>query len=162
MSVDELSWQSLICPAVVIDVADRAHSHYLVSPQDIEQFEAAFGIIPPGALVLIRTGWERFWTNPDKYRNNWFFPSLAEEAALLLLERQIHGLGIDTLSPDRPDIGFKVHRALLSQGKYLIENVANSAQLPPIGSFILSLPLAIEGATESPIRLLAFLPKGSP
>lgn len=68
------------------------------------------------------------------------------------------GLGIDTLSPDRPNEGYPVHRTLLSAGKYIIENIANSEQLPPTGSFVLALPLKIRQATEAPMRLIGLLP----
>lgn len=41
--------------------------------------------------------------------NNNVFPSVDSGAAELLLERGVSALGIDTLSPDRPEDGFKVH-----------------------------------------------------
>ena len=107
--------------------------------------------------MIIRTGWDRFWNEPEKYRNNLQFPSIAHEAAILLLERQIVGLGIDTLSPDTPDSGYPVHQTLLSAGIYLIENVANSGQLPPMGSISLALPLKIAEATEAPMRFIALI-----
>ena len=78
---------------------------------------------------------------------------------MLLLKRNIAGLGIDTLSPDTPQSGYPVHQALLGEGKYIIENVANAIQLPPIGSFSLALPILTIGGTEAPIRLVAFVKK---
>ena len=50
-----------------------------------------------------------------------------------------------------------MHQAILDAGKYLVENVANSVELPPQGSFSLALPLRIEGATEAPMRLIGLI-----
>lgn len=74
------------------------------------------------------------------------------------MSRGIVGLGIDTLSPDRLDDGYPVHRILLNSGRYIVENIANSEQLPPTGSFVMAFPLKIKQATEAPMRLIGLLP----
>merc|ERR1712129_313463 len=53
------------------------------------------------------------------------FPGLAAEAATWLVkERQIAGLGIDTLSPDPGAAeGFAVHNIVLGADKYILENL---------------------------------------
>jgi len=158
MTVEQLSLQDLVAPCVVIDVSAAVHERYCISSQDIYDFEKEYGRIQPGSFVAIRTGWERFWNEPHKYHNNHIFPSVSKEAAELLLQRQIVGLGIDTLSPDRPEDGHPVHAAILGAGKYIIENIANSKGLPPVGSFILAFPPKAQGCTEAPIRLIALLP----
>lgn len=158
-TIDQLELNQLVAPCVVIDVSEKAHEAYSVSIADIEHFEETYGIIPSGSFVLIRTGWERFWNEPEKYRNNHRFPSVSLSAAQLLLKRNIVGLGIDTLSPDRPADEFRVHKALLGAGIYIIENVAHAAQLSALGSFIMTLPLKIAGGTEAPIRLIGLVNK---
>jgi len=75
----------------------------------------------------------------------------------MLLERSIAGIGIDTLSCDRGDQGFPVHRVILGAGKYLVENIANAKELPPTGGRILVLPLKLKHGTEAPVRLVAFV-----
>lgn len=157
LTVDQLSLSELIAPAVVIDVSDSAHERYSVTVQDIQKFEKSYGIIQPNSLVLIKTGWEQFWNFPNKYHNNHLFPSVSKAAAEFFLERKIVGLGIDTLSPDRPEDGYPVHALLLGAGKYIIENVANLAQFPAIGGFTLALPVKIKDATEAPIRLIGLI-----
>ena len=94
-------------PCVVINVSDKRHERYRVSGQDMENFENTFGLIPKGACVMIKTGWEKFWDDPKQYHNAHVFPSVSLEAAELFLERGVRALGIDTLSPDRPEDGFK-------------------------------------------------------
>jgi kynurenine formamidase len=152
-SIDCLEIENLMAPCVVISVALKAHADYVVSCADILDFEKQFGLIPEGSFCLVYTGWSQFWDDPEKYRNNYHFPSVSEEAAQLLLSRNIVGLGIDTLSPDVPIRGYPVHNLILGAGKYIIENIANAAAMPQIGAFTLASPLKIKGGTESPIRL---------
>lgn len=156
--VASLSLQNLITSSIVIDISSKAHSVYDVSAEDVLHFENNYGKIPPSSFVIIRTGWDQYWQEPAKYRNNFAFPALSKEATLLLLERNIAGLGIDTLSPDRPENGYFTHESLLGANKYIVENIANSKLLPPIGSYSLALPIkTVEGA-EAPIRLIGLIP----
>jgi len=106
---------------------------------------------------MVYTGWSAFWNNPLKYHNNHAFPSVSIEAAEFLMHRGVFALGIDTLSADRPDNGFLVHKCFLGTGRILIENVAHLDQMPPYGAFIMALPLKIKNGTESPIRLVGLL-----
>jgi kynurenine formamidase len=158
-SITDLSLNECIAPCVVINVASQSHERYFLRPQDIEAFETQHGVIPPGCFVMIYTGWEQHWNSPEQYRNNHVFPSVSKEAASLLLERQIVGLGIDTLSPDRPEDGFPVHHLILGADKYIIENVAHASKLPPVGAYTLALPIKIQGGTEAPLRLIGMFKK---
>jgi len=160
LTIADLALEDLIAPCVVIDVSEKAYETYSLPIEDIESFEIQHGKIEEGSFIIVYTGWARFWADPLAYRNEYRFPSVTREAAELLLSRNIKGLGIDTLSPDRPESGYPVHELLLSAGKYIIENVANANLLPSKGCLSFALPLKIQGATESPIRLVAMLPKG--
>ncbi len=158
LSIDQIPIDQLVAPCVVIDVSQKAHELYSVAPQDIADFEKKHGLIQPDSFVIIKTSWARFWDNPIQYRNNYNFPSVSAETATLLVSRGIVGLGIDTLSPDRPVDGYPVHRILLNSGRYIVENIANSEQLPSTGSFVMAFPLKIKQATEAPMRLIGLLP----
>ena len=158
-TIDQLELNNLVAQCIVIDVSQQAHERYSVSVSDIERFEKTYGTLPPHSFILIRTGWSKFWNEPEKYRNNHIFPSVSLSAAQLLLKRGIVGLGIDTLSPDRPEDDFRVHEALLGSGKYIVENVAHTEKLPPVSSFIIALPIKIDGGTEAPIRLIELIDK---
>lgn len=158
--VSEINIDELICPCVVIDVSQKANQNerYKVSIEDIENFENNHGKIKPKTFVLFYTGWSRFWDEPNCYHNNLVFPSISAEVAEILLDRQIVGIGIDTLSPDCDEKGSFVHKILLGSDKYIIENVANAQKMPPIGAYILIMPLNVQGAAESPIRLVGMIP----
>jgi len=159
-TVDELSFQSLISPCIVIDVSKEAHADYCIGIKTIKDFESQYGKIWKGAFVIFYTGWDQFWTTPEKYRNDYKFPSVSKEVAQYLVSEDIIGIGVDTLSPDRPESGYHpVHQTLLSNERYIIENIANASLLPKIGSYIFVMPLQFAKGTESPIRLLGMVQK---
>jgi kynurenine formamidase len=157
--IDEFDVNELCMPCVVLDVAAKAHESYSASLDDIITFEAAYGRIKQGSCVMLRTGWEKFWDEPAKYHNNHIFPEVTPEAANLLLERGVSALGIDTLSPDRPADGFKVHQLFLGAGKIILENVANLAKMPVTGGYVMIMPIKIQDGTEAPVRLLGLFAK---
>jgi kynurenine formamidase len=162
LSIADIPLEQLIVPACLIDVSRKAHADYEISLEDVAQYEASHGIILPNSLVIGYTGWSRFWSTPEAYRNmdvhgQMHFPAFSRKAADVLLERDIAGIAIDTLSPDCLDLDFPVHQILLGHGKYIIENIADCSQIPPKGGYCLALPLRAEHAAESPIRLIGLV-----
>jgi len=155
--VSEIPIEQLVAPCIVIDVSDRAHENYKVLVQDIELFEKKYHEIKSGTFVIIYTGWSRLWDQPKKYHNNLVFPSVSGDTAKFLVQKQIIGLGIDTLSPDCDEKGSFVHAIVLGAHKYIVENIAHANLLPPVGSTILIMPLKAKGAAESPIRLIGLV-----
>ncbi len=155
-TVEALELDNLITDCVVIRTENPAEN-YLIKVEVIEKFEKEYGEIPPNTFVIFSTGWEKKWDDKEKYRNDLKFPSLHIDTALLLLERNIAGIGIDTLSPDAVGEDFPVHRALLGAGKYIVENVANAKELPAVGAKVMILPMKIKGGTEAPVRLVAMI-----
>lgn len=156
--VSNLRIEELISPCVVIDVSQHADERYKISMKDVENFETKYGEIRPGSFVVFYTGWSRFWDQPNQYHNNLVFPSVSAEVARYLVEKKIVGIGIDTLSPDCDEKGSFVHSIVLGADKYIIENIANAQNMPVIGAYILVMPLYVEGAAESPIRLIGLVP----
>jgi kynurenine formamidase len=155
--IHDFDVNELIMPCVVIDVSDQYHELYSLSAQDVAIFESKYRLIPKGSCVMVKTGWSKFWNTPSKYHNNHVFPSVSPDAAELLLERGVNALGIDTLSPDRPEDGFKVHKLFLGADKIIIENVANLDSIPPTGSFVMVLPIKIKNGTEASVRLVGLI-----
>jgi len=154
VTISDTPIQSLIVPCRMIDVSDKAHATYQVSVEDIKLFENQYGLIPKGTFVIFYTGWDKWWNEPLKYRNELVFPSISKQAAEILIERDIIGIGIDTLSPDTASSGFPVHQIMLSANKYIIENIAHANKLNATGDFIIALPIKIKNGTEAPIRLI--------
>lgn len=161
-SISDIPLEQLIVPICVINVSERAEADYEISTQDIEDYENKHGEIGQNSLVIGFTGWNRFWMNAERYRNEdvngqMHFPAFSAQAAERLLKRDIAGIAIDTLSPDCLDKGYPVHRLILGAGKYIIENIADCSLIPPKGSYAIALPLRTE-STESPIRIIALVP----
>ncbi len=160
-SISDIPLKKLISVCRVIDVSDHADENYRITTDDVFSFEKKYGTIPEGAFVILYTGWDKRWDQPEKYRNEKIFPSISVEAANLLLSRKIVGIGIDTLSPDAFGSDFPVHRVMLGAGKYIIENVANANQLDPADSYVFALPMKIMDGTEAPVRLIGMNRKKS-
>jgi kynurenine formamidase len=156
-SIHDFDVNDLVMPCIVMDVSDQCHERYSLSVQNILDFDRIHGPIPKGCCVFVNTGWSQFWHDPLKYRNNHVFPSVSADAASLLLDRGVNALGIDTLSPDRPEDGFPVHRLFLGADKILIENVANLESMPPADGFAMVLPMKIKDGTEAPVRLVGLI-----
>jgi len=157
-SIADIALPQLIRPCVMIDVSADRNDHLLIRPETVFAHEKDWGDIPANAFVVFYTGWEQFFYDPIRYRNDLVFPSISESTAELLLRRNIAGLAIDTLSPDLPNTNFPVHRLLLGAGKYIVENIANAKLLSPRGDYIFALPIKIEDGTEAPVRAFAMQP----
>lgn len=159
-SIHEIELSQLIAPGIIIDVSAKAHEDYSISVDDIHTFEKKHGKIKKNSVVIAKTGWGIYWGRPKKYRNVSSqgikcFPRYSKEAANLLITRSISGIAIDTLSPDGSDENFPVHHLLLSNDKFIIENIKIPSNMPPLGFQLFCLPLNIQDATEAPCRVIA-------
>jgi kynurenine formamidase len=161
----------LIRPAVVIDVRDKAGQNpdYALTPADIAAWEEANGRIPNGAIVLLRTGWSARWPDRKAYLGddtpgvvtNLHFPSFGPEAATLLVgERHVSMIGVDTASVDiGPSQEFLVHRIIGAANVPGLENLTNLEELPATGATLVALPMKIAQGSGAPTRVIAFSPR---
>ncbi|MGE0669843.1 MAG: cyclase family protein [Parachlamydiales bacterium] len=164
-NIGDIPLETLIVPCTVLDLSSRRSGDLVVTSKEILEFEKKFGKIPEASLFFAHTGWAAFWSKPDQYRNldksgQMHFPTLSKDAAELLLERNVVGIGIDTLSPDPQGSQFPVHHLLLGKRKYILENVANLGRMPPVGAYVINFPMNIRFGAESPVRLVGLVPKG--
>lgn len=165
LSIDQMQVTEFITPLCLIDVSSKVDADYEISIDDIEIYERMYGCIPKGSVVIAYTGWSRFWTNATAYRNEdakgqMHFPAFSSKAAEVLITRDVAGIAIDTLSPDCLDLSFNVHKILLGNGKYIIENIGDCSQIPAKGAYLIALPLKIQNSSESPLRVVALIPPG--
>ncbi len=166
MTLDEIPATKLFGPAVVLDArADSAKdADYQVPAALVEEWEKRHGLIPEGAIVLLRTGWASRWPDAQRYRNQdaqgrMHFPGYSVNAAKLLIERKVSGLGCDTMSADYgASEDFAVHRAVLGAGLYQLENLADLSALPETGAFLVVAPIKLEGGSGGAVRVFALLP----
>ena len=170
-TVDQVPLDQLMAPAVVIDVAARcaADRDYRLSRQDVVDFERRYGRIAAGTIVLLRTGWARFWPDRKAYlgddtpndASKLSFPSFGEDAARLLVEeRRVAALGVDVASIDYGrSKDFAVHRVAAAANVPGFENLAGLEALPPRGATLIALPMKIAGGSGGPLRAVALVPK---
>jgi kynurenine formamidase len=165
----EIPVSRLIGPANVIDVskACAADRDYRAAAQDITRWEQTYGSLKAGDIVLFRTGWGHFWPDRQRYlgdatpgdASKLSFPGLGQDAARLLVERHVNGVGIDTASMDYgKSKDFIVHQILNGADIYGLENVANLEKLPARGATLIALPVKVKGGTGGPVRIIAILP----
>ena len=67
-TTDQIPLDQLLGPAVVVDVSASTGGNpdYQIQVADFERWESANGKLPDNAIVLLRTGWDSFW--PDRER----------------------------------------------------------------------------------------------
>jgi len=168
-TLDQLTLSQLVAPAEVIDITKSCEGNpdYQLSKDDLTAWEKQHGQIPERSIVLIRTGWEQFWPDKKKYLGSdtagdtahLHFPGISREAAELLVQRKIAGVGLDTASLDHGQSkDFIAHRILNGANIYGLENVANMTRLPATGATVIALPVMIKGGTGGPVRIVAVLP----
>lgn len=153
--ISDIALEQLIAPCLMIDISTKViDDTYLISIDDIHEFEVNVKPINMGDFVIFRTGWESRWSEGNAYRNDLKFPSVSEAVSLYLIEKGVVGIGIETLSPDCAGSGFPVHRHILGAGKYIVENLSNLSKLPTSGGTVFVMPLKLGGCTEAPARVI--------
>ena len=88
------------------------------------------------------------------------FPSYGEAAAgLLVRERRVGALGVDTASIDHgPSTTFPVHRLTAAANVPGLENLTGLESVPERGAWIVALPMKIAGGSGGPLRAVALVP----
>lgn len=151
---------------VLIDVAKQA---------GVESLDESFGIAPEhfdgadvreGDVVLLRTGWARFWHDPHQYTTagkgiHVTGPGPEEPAARWLSSRRVFAAGSDTMAFERvptPLMPVHVH-LLVESGIHIVENL-NLEEMARDGVtefLFVAAPLKIRGGTGSPLRPIALV-----
>ena len=171
-TLDQIPVERLIGSGIRIDVTEQCvrDRDYRVTISDLERWEAEHGRVPNQTIVLLNTGYARFWPTRKDYLGTevrgqegikaLHFPGLHPDAAAWLVrERQVKAVGIDTASIDYgQSTKFETHVALLSHNVPVFENLANLDDLPDRGFDVIALPMKIKGGTGGPLRIIAVLP----
>jgi kynurenine formamidase len=170
-TVDQLPLDQLTGAAVVVNVSAQAQKDpdYQVTTADLQAWEKKHGRVPKGAILLLNTGFARFWPDAQKYLGTsekgaeavakLHFPGLHPDAARWLVkERPVKAVGLDTASIDHGQSTlFETHRILFEHNIPAFENVAALDELPPTGAFVIALPMKIKGGSGGPLRIVAWL-----
>jgi kynurenine formamidase len=166
---DTIPAHRFLGPACVIDVSSEVDDDpdFLLTPNRIRAWEAEHGGIPRASWVLLRTGWSRresseaFLNVRDDGPHTPGFD--AEASRMLAHERDILGVGVETVGTDAGQAGgfeppFPNHAIMHGAGKFGLASLCNLDQLPPTGSVVIAAPLKIVRGSGSPLRVLAIVP----
>ena len=170
-TVDQIPLEQLMGSALVVDVSKQcqANPDYQVSVSDFQTWEKTNGAIPKDAIVLLRTGYSKYWPDRKKYLGTdergaqavpkLHFPGLNPEAARWLTQqRSIKAIGLDTASIDYGQSTlFESHRALFEKNIPAFENLDNLDKLPLKGFYLVALPMKIKGGSGGPLRVIAII-----
>lgn len=137
---------------------------FVVTPEHLNRaLEAAGTEVQPGDVVLLRTGWARYWNDPARFISQVSGPGPALEGARWLSARRIFAAGSETAPfesvPSR-DMPVHVH-LLVESGIHIIEclNLEELSQSGASEFLFVAAPLKIRGGTASPIRPVALVPQ---
>jgi kynurenine formamidase len=119
--------------------------------------------VRPGDSLLIRTGWGQYFGKDNAKFLGEQSPGPGQDAAKWIIDHKVRLAGDDTATFEKRPAAygkelFSVHMMLLADnGIYIMEN----ANLEPLGdakvgvALLVVTPLKIQGATGSPLRVLA-------
>ena len=168
-TVDKIPITQLVGRAVVIDISAKTADNpdYLINQDDFLLWEKKYGRIQDGSIVLLNTGYGKYWPDRKTYMGTdmlgekavkfLHFPGLDPEGAKWLIEnRHIKAVGLDTPSIDfGQSTLFQSHVTLFKENVPAFENVANLDKLPPKGATVFALPMKIRGGSGGPLRIIA-------
>jgi kynurenine formamidase len=171
LSADQLPLSSLTGEAIVVDISAAASRNrdYLLSVADLQAWEKKHGRIPSQAIILVHTGYGRFYPDREKYFGTkkkgpeaipeLHFPGIDPAAAQWLVDkRRVKAMGLDTPSLDYGQSSdFRAHRVLMGANCPGFENLANLDKLPAKGIYVVALPMKIAGGSGGPLRIIAGL-----
>jgi kynurenine formamidase len=166
-SVDTIA--PIVRRGVLLDMAGQLNTEALpadftITPEHLDTAAKAQNVaIQNGDVVLLRTGWARFWNDAARYITGGHGMTAAGpgpelEGARWLSKRGVFAAGSDTVAFERVPAAMPVHvHLLVDSGIHIIEalNLEELARDRVYEFVFVAAPLKIRGGTGSPIRPLA-------
>ena len=167
-SIDEVA--PIVRRGVLLDVAahlgvDVMEPAAVIGPDLIRATADWAGVtFEPGDCVLVRTGWEKHWGDPQLYLgHHGGVPGIDLDAAVLMGDQGAFLIGADTGGVEvshAVESELPVHmEALVQRGIYLLENLSLQGLTGRgVADFLFFCsPLKLRGASGSPVRPVAVL-----
>ncbi len=156
LSIEKLALETMVTPAYWIDLSGHKPRTEIPLPSVKAALRVA-GIqrIRPGSSLLYWTGAERLWNDPLKFNTQ--YPGLDAEASHWILDQGVVNVLTDAASTDNPaNLDYPNHLAHSERLVNHTEIVKNIRRIPRHqGFYTIMCPLKFEGATGSPVRILA-------
>jgi kynurenine formamidase len=165
LSVDTI--KPIVRRGVLLDVAghfrlESLPEEFAITPEQLDEIVAHQNVeVRKGDVVLLRTGWAKYWRDQRHYITGGngvhvAGPGPEEPAARWLSARKVFAAGSDTVAFERvPDPNMPVHvHLLVESGIHILEclNLEELAAERVYEFLFVAAPLKIEGGTGSPIR----------
>lgn len=165
LSIDTVA--PIVRRGVLLDIASHQNLDVLpvdftITPDHLDSAIRSQNVqIGAGDVVLLRTGWARYWEDAPRYIANVRGPGPGEAGARWLSARKVFAAGSDTVAFEfvpAPAMPVHVH-LLVESGIHIIEclNLEQLAAERVYTFLFLAAPLKIRGGTGSPIRPLAIV-----
>jgi kynurenine formamidase len=166
-TIDELPLEWFFGPGVVLDITAKDDGDPMTVPDAQAALTAAGHDLKPRDIVLVRTGRDAFYAQPDYMARG---PGVTFEATKWLYEQGVRVMGIDAwgwdaplhlqaqeaVARDEPGIFWAAHQADLAYCQ--IERLFNLGALPATGFTVACFPLKIVGGSAGPTRAVAIVP----
>jgi kynurenine formamidase len=169
-TVDAITLEEMVLPLVVIDVHKKVEQNpdYMLTVEDIHDWETRNGKIPGDSFVAMRTDWSKRSPDPEAMANpdengiahypGWSLESLQ----FLYEERGIAASGHETTDTDpgiRTSAGnYEGESYVLKRNHYQIELLANLDSVPEKGALVIcTFPKPLHGS-GFPARVFAIVP----
>jgi kynurenine formamidase len=160
-TISDLPATYSIRPLVVIDVHEKVAEDpgYHCSVDDIMKWESEHGLIPEGAVVMVRSDWHKRWSDVARY-NKKPFPGVSLAALKFLhIHRNILFHGHEPLDTDTTPT-LEGEYWLLHNHYCQAEGVTNLDKVPEAGALIAIGFAKPEGGTGGYARYVAICPPG--
>ncbi len=166
-TIDELPLEWFYSDGVILDMTHKADGEAM-SLEDAQQALKHSGYsLKPLDIVLVRTGRDAFYTQPDYVFRGC---GVTAEATRWLYAQGVRVMGIDAWGWDAPldrqakaalssgqsGIFWAAHQVDLPYAQ--IERLVNLGGLPAYGFKVACFPLKIKGGSAGPARIVAMLP----
>ncbi len=163
-TIDELPLDWFFAPGVVVDATGREDGDAVTREQMEEGLARAGHDLQPRDIVLVRTGTDRLYGQPDYMHHG---PGVSAEATRWLVDQGVRVMGIDAWGWDaplrlqaelarergEPGIVWAAHQ--IDRAYSQIERLTNLGALPPTGFTVACFPLKLERASAAPARVVA-------
>lgn len=146
--IHQLRLEDCVLPGVCVDCRP-------LEPRQPIPADVLDGIDLAGKAVLFCTGWDAYWTDPERYAR---YPFLTRAVAERLRDGGARLCGVDYLAADdQTDPTRPLHTTLLTHRILIVENLTGLAALIGQSFTFHAAPVRAAGAAAFPVRAYAVL-----